>query len=167
MEMLKFSIHSMVDVITNSSTMIYTYQNSVNEAKDLVQEILNLMGITDKTPDDIFYYGSFCEPCIYVEYLLDEMDDDDLKEIEGYDIYKPLINDDDIDTDKYFEDNILMGIMKNEIPKPSWFSYAEERGDFYPDTYLYLMPKEEKFSGLAEKMKNFLGSVGADGGYDG
>jgi hypothetical protein len=47
----------MVDVITNSSTTIYTNQDdSVQPAKELVSEMLKLFGVTNLTPDDIFEF---------------------------------------------------------------------------------------------------------------
>lgn len=55
---LKFKIHSVVDVITNSSTIIYTYQDdSIQPAKELIDEMLRLFGVTDKTADDIFKFS--------------------------------------------------------------------------------------------------------------
>ena len=41
--MIKIKFHSIVDVITNSSTVIYTYQDSVGVAKSLVKEVLKEM----------------------------------------------------------------------------------------------------------------------------
>jgi hypothetical protein len=66
MKTIKIKFHSIVDVITNSSTVIYTYQNSVSEAKELVQAILDLAG-EKVSPDDVFYYGVFCDDDRYFD----------------------------------------------------------------------------------------------------
>ncbi len=58
--MIKCKFHSIVDVITNSSTVIFTYQNSVSASKELVAEILKMSG-SSLSPDDVFYYGTFLD----------------------------------------------------------------------------------------------------------
>ena len=56
MKTVKFKMHSMVDVITNSSTVIYTYQDGcLNPAKELINEVLKLEG-SDKNADDLFEF---------------------------------------------------------------------------------------------------------------
>jgi len=50
-----FSIHSVIDVITNSSTEIYTFQDgSVEPVKELLTEVLGLCNIAG-TVEDYFY----------------------------------------------------------------------------------------------------------------
>lgn len=57
METIKIKLHSVVDVITNSSTVIYTYQNgSIEPAKELINEMIKLAGIEGKTADDLFTF---------------------------------------------------------------------------------------------------------------
>lgn len=155
-------IHSSASPITNSSTVIYTYQNSVNEAKELVQEILNLMG-EDKKAEDVFYFGTFCPVGEYIGFLDSEDDlDDDLemptKSLNNYkkreDAIEELIN------------KVLMG----ELEKPEWMKEAEISGNymgFNPDLSLYMLEKESKYKELGDKIINFLNSVDADGGRDG
>ena len=151
--MIKLKIHSIVDVITNSSTVIYTYQNSTSEAKDLVNEMIKLSGATDKTADDIFYYGVFCDDDQYFEDTnLPEDCPTDSKEQEVW-----------------FE-NLKLSIMKGEIDQPEWMNEAEKAsgwGDWDPDSYLCLIPKNEKYKEFGEKIKALLGSISADGGRDG
>jgi len=166
-DMFKLKIHSIVDVITNSSTVIYTYQDSVKEAKELVQEVLTMMGIEDKTPDDIFYYGVFCDDDTYLE------NDDDLPD------EAPTIGWGEGTTKETREaqrkiqkdwfDAIKLSIIKGEVEKPEWMESAEEGYDdgWNPDTELHLLVKDERFRGLADKIKSLLNSVSADGGRDG
>ena len=57
----KLKIHSFVDLITNSSTTIFTNSHkSLNAVKELIDESLKLFGI-DKKFDDLFYANVFCE----------------------------------------------------------------------------------------------------------
>ena len=153
MEVIKFKFHSMVDVITNSSTVIFTYQDSVKEAKDLVNEMLKISGI-DKTADDVFYYGVFLDN--YDRYIESEETDffDDL----GYE-----------ERLKKCEELVIQ-VMKGEIEKPEWMKEAEidQYGDSWdPDRELHLFPKDDKYKDFGNKIKALLNSVSADGGRDG
>lgn len=162
--MFKFNIHSFVDVITNSSTVIYVYQDDIKATKELVQEILNLMGITDKTPDDIFYYGVFCKDDVYLERI----DDDELPE--GYikvDWSSPDHKEIEKKNEKWLND-IKLSIMKGESEKPEWMKDVEDGSDWFdPDRYLHLIPKEEKFKELGERIEKFICSPSHEGGRDG
>ena len=162
--MIKIKVHSMVDVITNSSTVIYTYQNSTGQAKELVQEVLTLSGITDKTPDDIFWYGEFYSDFVDVlENYIDDLDDEDLK-TEGLQEYLDL---DCKGQEKWAEDYIA-AVMRKEKDKPQWMERTDDFVDQWePDIALYMIPKDEKYAVLGEKIKKLLGSVNADGGVDG
>ena len=56
MKKIKVNLHSSVDVITNSSTVIYTYQDgSEGPVRKLIEEIFKLAGI-EKSVDDIFEF---------------------------------------------------------------------------------------------------------------
>ena len=152
--LIKSIFHSVVDVITNSSTVIYTYQNSVDEAKELVQEVLKLSGVTDKTSEDIFFYGVFCENDTYLEF-----DSEEIPEFEG-----------SYEEKRKWLDDLIVSILKGEIERPSWMISAENEsyfGGWVPSSYLYLMPKEEKYRELGEKIKRLLCSPSFDGGRDG
>ena len=51
----KINLHSVIDLITNSSTEIYTYsEGSVAACKEMINEFLKVMNIYDKTCDDLF-----------------------------------------------------------------------------------------------------------------
>lgn len=55
MQTIKIKLHSSVDLITNSSTVIFTYsEGSLQAVKDLVNEILKVFE-KEETFDDIFY----------------------------------------------------------------------------------------------------------------
>jgi len=104
--MFKLNVHSIVNVITNSSTVIYTYQNSTKEAKELLQEILNLMG-EDKKVDDLFNIGVFLASTDYYTDDLDNWEDDEEEMSADYpaDDYKAQ--------NKYIED-LIESILKGE-----------------------------------------------------
>lgn len=53
MRKLKISIHSFVDIITNSSTEIYTYVTNVENAFKMINEILKIAGC-EKKAEDLF-----------------------------------------------------------------------------------------------------------------
>jgi len=94
--MVKIPMHSVIDLITNSSTEIFTYsENSLEPAKELINEILKLQGV-DKTCDDVFDLS-----IQFDEYGLDQY-----IEFENYDR--------DIDGDE-IRKQILEG------NKPDWF----------------------------------------------
>ena len=165
METIKLKIHSMVDIITNSSTTIYTYQQgSVIPAKELINEILKLSGENEKTADDVFYFGVFADDYIYLESEeIDEVDHPRLTADYGTDEYK--VQNKKLDDWFY---NLKESIIKGEIEKPQWMKNAEQNDYGYnPDMILEIIVKDEKYSDLASKILTFLNSQECDGGRDG
>jgi hypothetical protein len=154
--LFRLNIHSIVDVITNSSTVIYTYQDSKVEATELLQEILNLIG-DDSKVEDLFFIGTFCDADVYTE----KISRDKYNMPEDYPSgYKEQY--------KYI-DNIIERILKGEIEKPKWMEDAETNEDydcFNPNTNLIIIPKNEKYNTLAKKMINFLNSTENEACYD-
>lgn len=83
----RIPVHSIVDVITNSSSVIYTEakDNSIALAKDIIDSVLKAAG-SDKTADDVFNFSVTVYPDDLFEYLSDKIDyvededDDDAKE---------------------------------------------------------------------------------------
>jgi hypothetical protein len=191
MELFKFNIHSMVDVITNSSTVIYTYEDGCElPAKELINEMLKLSGETDKTCDDIFYIGTFCDSSRYFDCAANGDDEDDEDEDDEDDE-----DDDEQETtpkipsmpkivgswntpeykeshkirDKWFSD-LQISIMKGEVEKPRWMEDAEEASDYSewrPTTELLLIARDEKYAEFGRKISRLLSGISADGGRDG
>jgi len=66
-------IHSIVDVITNSSSVIYTEatDNAIQIAKSIVDEILALGG-SDKTADDLYDFKYQVLPDDVLDWALDD-----------------------------------------------------------------------------------------------
>jgi hypothetical protein len=153
MNITKIKLHSSVDLITNSSTVIFTYQDgSLEPLKDLVNEMLKTFGRTE-TFDDIFYADVFLE--------------DDYQYFESYNIECPLTGD---DTDSQLKE-LKLQIIKGEIEKPQWMIDIEgeqSRCDYYlPDTQLEILPKDEKYSELANKLLRYLNSTDHEATRDG
>lgn len=54
MKTIKLNVHSVIDLITNSSTEMFAdYSNSIEPLKELLDEFLKLSGV-NKTSDEIF-----------------------------------------------------------------------------------------------------------------
>ena len=165
--MIKIKFHSIVDVITNSSTVIYTYQNSVGEAKELVAEVLSISGI-DKTPEDVFYYGVLCDDEVYFERGSEEDWPEDMPKITA-DWGTPEYKEQNDAQNEWFQ-KLKQDIIEGKVQKPSWMKSAENDGGwsgYTPDTFLALIPKSPEYKQLGLKIQSLLGSVSADGGRDG
>ena len=137
-------------------TFIYS-SRSVEALKDVFAELQHVFG-RNNIPDfeDILYYGVFCKPCNYAffKYWDDAPDSLEIPEIitngwskksEKLDYVRKTINE----------------IMRGEIKKPEWMKYVEEEEicnqfEAAPSTFLNLLPKEEKYQGLANTFLYFL-----------
>ena len=136
-KIIKIKLHSSVDLITNSSTVIFTYsEGSLSAVKVLVNEMLKTFE-SDLTFDDIFW----------AQVLPD-----------GYN--------DDIELPENYEE-LEVQYIKGEIDKPEWMVNCE-RYDYYEgSTSLHLIPKDEKYSELANNLLNYLYSTNHIVCYDG
>jgi hypothetical protein len=157
--MFKINIHSIVDVITNSSTTIYTYQDNVKEAKELLQEVLSLLGSKENV-DDVFGFGVFLDDTDYYIESLDERDD-----VDGWDDFNWEEKD-------IYISKLQLQIVKKEVHKPNWMieiekDMSEDSYEYAKGTSLHIHAKNDKFTSLAEKALAFLNSSTADGGFDG
>ena len=154
MNIIKIKIHSTVDIITNSSTTIFTYQDGcVSTLKELINEILKLSGSELKAED-----------CFYFETFLD-YDDDEYSECDEF----PFQSDDYAQDKKDFN-ALKLQILKGEIEKPTWMKKVEENENEYGYSYptsLEIMAKDEKYSELANKLLNYLNSPSHEAFRDG
>jgi len=146
METIKIKLHSSVDLITNSSTVIFTYsEGSLQAVKELVNEMLKTFSRTE-TFDDLFYAGVFAEE----NYVYSEFEEFP----EGTDL-KQLIDD----------------ILTGKTVKPEWMKKAEEDTsccDYYsPSSTLCLRAKNEIHSELANKLLSYLYSTDHEATRDG
>ena len=143
----RIPIHSMIDLITNSSTEIFVHsEHSVEPAKELLNEFLKLNGET-RTYEDAFdisiekdtedaieqwldYYCKEDDPKLYKELNLNKCKDWESKRR----IAKSLA------------DEINAG--KREMPE-----YVEEYGY---QTFLVIKSKDKKYEKFAKILKEFL-----------
>lgn len=144
---MKLKIHSIVDLITNSSTVIFTYsEGSLPALKELVNEMLKTFGKTE-TFDDVFYAEVFLEEDYdYIEFY------ENLEKVESY---EPI--------DAAYIGKMKHHILTGEIPKPQWMLDAEGAEDNYNyyrhDTVLEIVPKDEKYKELAKLLLKYLYST--------
>lgn len=152
---MKLKIHSVVDLITNSSTVIFTYsEGSLPALKELVNEMLKTFGRTEKF-DDIFYANIFLdESCDYIEYL----EQNELN----------IDADEDVNLD-YIE-KLKHHILIGELEKPQWMIDAESYDYNYddrPENTLNIIPAEEKYTDLADLLIRYLYSTDHEASYNG
>ena len=124
MKTLKLKVHSVVSLITNSSTELYTfYDGCIEPLKELIDEFLKLSGV-DKKCDDLFVINVF----------LNDFDD-----------YGEFIPDD--------VDSLIDDIQEGKVEKPQWMFDREEENErgncLYitrkDDKYRFLVEKLYKF----------------------
>jgi len=161
--MHKISIHSIVHRITNSSTVIYTFQNNIHEAKELIQEILKLQGV-DIPVNKLFYFGVFYDDIYYyVDYVESQMslsrEDSEIPDDEYVWLTNNGFGDDDYDYKKQADivKSIIDKVLRGDIEKPSWLDCDDDEN--YKSTSLYIATKDIKYQPLIEKMLVFLNST--------
>lgn len=136
-ETVRVPLHSVIDLITNSSTEIFVYsENSVEPAKELINEILKLQGIDKK-----------CEDLFDIRVTVDEYQVEQAIEY-GYE----------------FDDEEREGLLENLSEhveaintgnKPDWW----EKAKWDVETNLEIIPKDPKYNNLAKLMGQFLYST--------
>ena len=130
-------------------------QPSIEALEKLISDFCSTFGMAE-TIDDLFYYGVFCKPQNYAnfEFNITEVYDFDIpynitncqaKEEEKIDYVKKLINQ----------------IMRKEITKPEWMKYVEMNASCNeynqaPSTFLQIIPKENQYETLAQRLIEFL-----------
>ena len=143
---MKIPIHSATDLITNSSTTIFTYSGgSAPAVKEMITEFFKTFGI-QKTFDECFNCVVVAgDDYVYSEYL------------ENLDGEYPEGVDETTDIEQLVKD-----VQSGKIEKPEWFEEAEEAENYdnYPaSTFLCLITKAPEFEKLAKLVKKFLYST--------
>ena len=138
-------------------TFIYSSE-SVEALKNLFIELRLVFGYTLIPEfDDMFYYGVFCKPNTYSNFNGWEK-----AQREGIEV--PEILTAMCPTPSEREDFVkrtINEIIKGEIDKPEWMRYVEEESvcscyNAAPSTFLTLIPKDEKYRILADRLLEFL-----------
>jgi hypothetical protein len=172
MKHLKIKLHSIVDLITNSSTVIYTYSDSCDTAlKDLFNELKSVFNIKENI-EDVFYISVLCEEYIYNEYLTEDelnINNYEINELKtdlemSNSLIKALKKEelDHKEIDKIIN-KIIGDVQYNRIKKPNWMGKAENHesgwSNYPPDTYISLIPKEEKYEKIAKLFYDLIYST--------
>jgi hypothetical protein len=156
---MKIQLHSMTDLITNSSTVIYTYSDSSEAAlRVMIDEIFKVFGI-NKTCDDVFNLSVTLEE----DYLYSER----FHALDNGNIPEELQNMHSNDLDKKIQE-IVNKVKNGEIEKPNWMAEVENKDyDYTRSTTLNITPKAPEYQKLATMVKNFLYSPSHEASYNG
>ena len=138
-------------------TFIYSSE-SVEALKNLFTELRWVFGYTTVPElNDMFYYGVFCKPNTYSNF-------NGWEKAQGEGIEVPEMLTSVCPTPSEREDFVkrtINEIIKGEIEKPEWMRYVEEESvcsccNAAPSTFLTLIPKDEKYRTLADRLLDFL-----------
>lgn len=148
-------IHSITDLITNSSTVIYTYSDDSPEAcQKMIDAILGALGI-QSTCADMFTVSVEMDRDSLSDSLSD-MDDDELpdgitRDRKNWRWASEAVN------------SVLDRVASGEIEKPQWLisleSKLQDESEFAPSTMMVISPKKPEFAPAAEAIRNFLYST--------
>ena len=153
MEQIK--LHSITDLITNSSTVIFTYSDgTIKPLKEMVNEMLKTFN-TDKTFDEVFDAVVLNEDWYTYRDYFEEHNND-----------YPEGIDENTDFEKLYDE-----VASGKIEKPIWFDEVEEaetRHDYYRENnVLCIIPKDEKYAKTAKLIEAFLYSTDHEATRDG
>ncbi|CAB4131461.1 hypothetical protein UFOVP276_210 [uncultured Caudovirales phage] len=146
---MKIKIHSMTDLITNSSTTIYTYSDASESAmRNMIEEFFKVFGI-DKKCDEVFTLTVTCKSYDYSDRVsnLDDMPEE-FKGLGNKEIQAKT-------------EEILAKVVSGEINKPQWMTDVEkdDHWDNRPATTLNIEPKAPEYAALAKLLLEFLYST--------
>ena len=161
--MAQISIHSVTDLITNSSTVIYTYSDGCQKAlEEFLDELFLSMGMNVKC-SDVFVMmvtPNFNTCAEWIDENEGRVNDPGLlAELASYKTRRPTI------------DKLIGDIAKGAIEKPEWFDdmcKPVENSMGYPgETVLNVFAKDPKHDKLADLAVNFLYSTNHESCYNG
>jgi hypothetical protein len=132
-------IHSITDLITNSSTTIFTYSDGSPAAFDkMMAEILKAFGI-EKRVDELFYTIV-------------------LNDLYSYSEYEDYFDGENIQIEDAIQD-LLLQIAVGVKKAPKWLRAKPNQ-----QSYLHIIPKDPKYVELAESVIDFLYSTHSEEG---
>lgn len=157
---MKIKLHSVTDLITNSSTTIYTFSDNSEKAfKALVSEFFKSMGV-EKTCDECFNVFVGASDFDRISDRLSDWkynhDDDEEKPSEVFN------KDGEFSSTKF--NDLLDKVLEGKLPMPEWLQDeidATKDSEYGPGTTLYITAKDPKFEKLAELFGEFLYSTEA------
>lgn len=134
--------------------LTYIYSSPcLSYLRELIDTLNPTFSVKDKI-DDMFWYGVFCKPETYSNYREYDRCDCEVPEIltnEKVTQYERLS----------FIKSEMDKVIRGEKEKPGYFFFVEEYEAFNeyedsPSTFLYLIPKEERYRKFGEALTNFL-----------
>lgn len=153
-------IHSVVDVITNSSSVIYTFSGSaIKPLKELFTEIFKLLGEPQHV-DDVFDIVAIPESYVLYDHFVDFVEDLD-PEWPFYERYKKICEMTPPSRQESELVNLFVEKYKRGI-KEDWMDVGENSGG----TKLKIFVKDEKYNELANKAIKFLYSTDHESIYN-
>ena len=136
----------------------YVYSSACPEAlSDLIDEMCITFGIPRVTINDLFYYGVFCKDVTYANYKYWD-DAPSYLEIPEQLVAPCQTPEGRLEYVHRITNELITGVLDK---KPEWMEYIEmtescNEFDAAPSTYLYLVPKENKYKNFTEKILQFL-----------
>ena len=130
-------------------------QPSIEALEKLISDFCSTFGIVE-TIDDLFYYGVFCKPQNYANFKFD------ITEVYDFDIPYNITNCQAKEEEKIdYVEKLINQIMRKEITKPEWMKYVEMNASCNeynqaPSTFLQIIPKENQYKLLAQRLIEFL-----------
>ena len=165
---MKISIHSFTDLITNSSTTIFTYSdNSLEACREMIDEFFKALGV-DKKCDDVFNLVVTMDSYSYTEYMDDEEEDDEEDEDEDEDEGSEEEEEEEESVDEKSIAKTVKDVQEGKIAKPKWMVDAEDYAkntDEPPETFLHISAKSPEFEKLAQLVSTFLYSTEQEASY--
>jgi hypothetical protein len=158
MEPVALHVHSVVDQITNSSTVIYTYEDgSLEPCRQMIDELLRAFGV-DRKCDDAFYLRVRVDADRFVDWVLDRGEELPA-EFDGL-------------VDSQLVDKLVE--VGNLVPWPEWYAELQRKvmhnGGRYegkPGTCLEIIPKAPEHQAAADAIVVFLRSPSNESVYNG
>lgn len=138
----KIKIHSIIDLITNSSTEIFTFYNNCPDAIiELMDAVLKTFDI-DKDVNELFHIKVLPNMDNLIEYYRDENDC-------SFNEADRIVNEQ------------IQAYIKDEIDKPEWIdainNYSAQCGN-----ELHIIAKDPKYVDLASKIVKLINSPSAE-----
>ena len=161
---MELRTHSFTDLITNSSTTIYTYSdNSLEVCREMIDEFFRALDI-DKKCDDVFnLVVTFSDEDMYEELLEGDEEDEDEDEDDEDEDDESLEEDEEEDEDDDEDTKtVVQEVREGKRDKPQWMIGVEEFAkdlDDPPETSLYVSAKRPQFEKLAKLLTDFLYST--------
>jgi len=143
---IRIPVHSIIDLITNSSTEIFvTSENSLKPAKELLKELLKING-SDKKVDEVFEISIEIDKDDIIGYLTDSC------EYENKELYEELGFAQMTDYKKQAKhaEKIAQEILEGQRPM------FEIEGEQPISTYLKVVSKDPAYDKFLKILKEFL-----------